>query len=64
MSELPVVWANYFSIAGFLFLAVVVWAIPRELIYKDAVDQSRWRDIRLWASVLITIQVPLYLIFN
>ena len=64
MSDLPLVWANYFSIAGFVFLLFLVWMIPKRLIYKDAVDMRPWRDIRIWATVLISIQITLYLIFN
>ena len=48
LSQLPVAWANYISIAGFLFLGGMVWLIPKSLIYTEAKDQSRWRDIRLW----------------
>ena len=62
--ELPVAWANYLSILGFLFLAVVVWVIPRKIIYQEAPDNSRWRDIRIWASVLITMQLILYAVFT
>ena len=54
-SSMPVAWANYISIGGFLFLAVVVWLIPRKLIYTEAADNAAWRDIRIWASVLITV---------
>ena len=64
MMELPAVWANYISIAGFLFLAVVVWSIPRHLIYLGAPDQAKWRDIRIWAMALIVFQVSLYLVFT
>lgn len=62
--ELPVAWANYISIAGFLFLGVIVWAIPKKLIYAEAKDNARWRDIRIWATVLIIVQVALYLTFT
>ena len=62
--ELPVAWANYISIAGFLFLGVIVWSIPKKLIYADAKDDARWRDIRIWATVLIIIQLILYLTFT
>lgn len=64
LSTLPVAWANYISIAGFLFLGVLVWLIPQRLIYAEAENQSRWRDIRIWASVLITLQLALYTIFT
>ena len=62
--ELPVAWANYISIAGFLFLGVLVWSIPRRLIFMDAKDEAPWRDIRIWATVLIIIQLILYLVFT
>lgn len=61
--DLPVEWANYISIVGFLFLGVLVWAIPKRLIYSGADDQAMWRDIRIWASVLIVIQLVLYVVF-
>ena len=63
MMDLPVVWANYISIVGFLFLGILVWVIPKRLIYTDASDQAKWRDIRVWATVLIGFQVTLYLVF-
>lgn len=64
LSQLPVAWANYISIAGFLFLGGMVWLIPKSLIYTEAKDQSRWRDIRLWATVLIAMQLAIYSIFT
>ena len=62
--SLDVVWANYLSMLGFVFLLVIVWLIPRRLIYAGAHDQARWRDIRIWATVLIGIQLTLYAVFN
>ena len=63
-ASMPVAWANYLSIAGFLLLALLVWLIPRKLIYTGAEDSARWRDIRIWASVLITLQLFLYALFD
>ena len=63
-AELPVVWANYVSISGFVLLSVLVWLIPKKLIYAQAPDQAKWRDIRLWASALILLQVTLYVLFQ
>jgi len=62
--DLPIAWANYISIAGFVFLGLLVWAIPKPLIYIDASDQAKWRDIRVWATVLIVFQVTLYMMFT
>ena len=63
MLYLPVMWANYASMGGFIFLAILVWLIPKKLIFAEAQDQSRWRDMRLWASALILLQLFIYSIF-
>ena len=64
LSTLPVAWANYLSIFGFLVLGALVWLIPKKIIFTEAPDQSRWRDMRLWASVLIAMQLALYTLFD
>ncbi len=64
LSTLPVAWANYLSILGFLVLGTLVWLIPKNVIFTEAPDQSRWRDMRLWASVLIAMQLALYTLFD
>jgi len=64
LSTLPVAWANYLSILGFLVLGTLVWLIPKKVIFTEAPDQSRWRDMRLWASVLIAMQLALYTLFD
>ncbi len=64
MMELPVAWANYLSIGGFAFLGVLVWLIPRRVIFTDATDSAPWRDIRWWATGLIALQLLLYATFT
>ena len=61
---LPTQWANYLSMLGFALLALLVWRIPKQLIYRNAPDESRWRDIRIWASALISVQLVLYATFT
>lgn len=36
LSTLPVAWANYLSILGFLVLGTLVWLIPRKIIFTEA----------------------------
>lgn len=64
LANLPLEWANYISIIGFLFLFALVWLIPKKAVYEDAPNQSRWRDIRLWATILIAFQLLIYAVFN
>jgi len=30
----------------------------------DAPDQSRWRDVRLWALALVVVQLGIYALFS
>ncbi|MEM7001363.1 MAG: hypothetical protein AAF529_11290 [Pseudomonadota bacterium] len=64
IEQLPVAWAYILSMLGFVFLGVIVWLIPKHLVMAQAPDQARWRDIRIWATVLICIQLTLYAVFN
>lgn len=65
MAELfPLWWANAFTIALFVAIAVGCWLVKPEAIFGDAPDQARWRDLRVWATALICIQVFIYYIFS
>jgi len=64
IANLPLAWANYLSILIFLCIFVLVWSIPKKVVFEDAPDQSRWRDIRVWATVLVAVQLFIYAVFN
>jgi hypothetical protein len=62
--ELPVVWANYISIALFLALGVGVWSIPESAVVPAEYEHQIWRDLRFWATGLILFQIALYAYFS
>ena len=64
MSTLPLVWANFVSMGLFALLAVLIWFVPRHAVMSESPDQRRWRDVRIWAIVLIGIQITIYLTFR
>ena len=57
-------WANVITVILFLLLAAGVWLIPKKRILADAPDKARWRDIRLWATALIAVQLMIYFVFS
>ncbi len=63
LTGLPLWWGKVIAVAFFLAIAVWAWRRPRSYIYKDAPDNHRWRDLRVWASVLMAIQTLIYLAF-
>ena len=62
--ELPVIWANYISIALFLVLGVGVWSIPKSAVAPEEYEGQSWRDLRVWATGLIVFQIVLYAYFT
>ncbi len=63
LESLPLVWAK---VAGTIFfLLVMLWALlrPREYVFRGAPDRKAWRDLRLWAAVVLLVQIILYIEF-
>jgi hypothetical protein len=63
LAGLPLWWGKVIAVAFFLAIAVWAWRRPRSYIYKDAPDNHGRRDLRVWASVLMAIQILIYLAF-
>lgn len=63
VQSLPVAWAQGLTMVMFLGLLLVCWVIPRTHVLADA-PPERWRDLRIWATVLIVLQLGLYRLFS
>jgi len=63
LSNISLVWGKIIAVIAFVGVAVWAWRRPRNFIFQGSPDSSRWRDLRLWASILIAIQIVIYLTF-
>jgi hypothetical protein len=61
---LPVWPAYVFSALLLVSLAVGSMLVPRDEVLRGAPDRACWRDIRLWAVVLVTVQLGIYWVFS
>ena len=61
LESLPVAWALPLSVLAFLVLLAIVWRLPRSIVLRGAPDDAPWRDLRLWATVLVCVQIGVYL---
>jgi len=59
----PLWYAKIGAAILFLIVLVVTWLIPFEFIMKGAPDRSGWRDLRIWATLLIAVQGVIYIFF-
>ena len=60
----PQVWASVITVVLFGGILIGTWWLRREVIFEDAPDQNSWRDLRIWATVLIFIQFCIYYVFT
>ena len=61
--SLPLWWAKVVTVVLFGGILVWVWFVPNSFIFRGAPDKKRWRDVRIWATVLMLIQIAIYLQF-
>ncbi len=62
--DLPLWWATAITFGLFFLIALGTWLVPRDQVLADAPDKSAWRDIRIWASCLIVVQLSIYWLFS
>ncbi len=64
LSKIPLFWAVI--ITGIIFVGIAIWAVlhPRKYIYEGAETKARWRDVRIWAVLLMAIQLAIYAVWG
>lgn len=64
LSRIPLYWGVIVSVV--IFIGIAVWAAinPRGYIYEGAESKARWRDLRIWAIVLMAIQITIHVIWG
>lgn len=64
LSKIPLFWAVI--ITGIILVGIAIWAAlhPRKYIYEGAETKARWRDVRIWAVLLMAIQLAIYAVWG
>lgn len=63
LTQLPMWVPRAGAMLVFVAVLALAWSLPERFIWNGAPDRSRWRDLRIWATLLTLIQGVLYLIF-
>lgn len=63
LQQLPVWYAKVCAAVLFVSIVALVWSLPKNFVYQGAPDRKRWRDLRIWATILILAQFILYAVF-
>ena len=64
VTSLPTALANTVTMVLFLILLGILWSFPKAHILKGAPDTRWWRDLRIWGTVLIFVQLGIYALFR
>jgi len=60
---LPIWFAKAGAVLIFGGVIAFTWTLPRDFLYLGAPDNARWRDLRVWATVLLAFQFLIYMVF-
>lgn len=63
LAKIPLFSAKIITVIIYFLLAFWILRRPRDFILQGAPNRKGWRDLRLWAFILIGFQIALYLMF-
>lgn len=63
LESIPLFWGKIIAIVFFLGMIIWAWFRPHSFIFHEAPNACFWRDLRIWASIFLGIQVFLYVVF-
>jgi hypothetical protein len=63
LKSIPLFWGKIIAVVLFAGIVIWAWFRPKEYIYKEAPDKHWWRDLRIWTTVLLGLQIIIYLSF-
>lgn len=64
LNGLPMSVALGCTMALYAAALVWVWSLRREFVYRGTPDQKWWRDLRLWATLVVLPYVAVYLLLG
>jgi hypothetical protein len=60
LDSLPMWVAQACAISLFVLAGLFAWCLPRRFVYLGAPDHARWRDLRIWATLVLVPYVLIY----
>ena len=64
VGSLPMSAAMVCAIGLYAVAVLWVWGLRRELVFRGAPDKKRWRDLRIWATLVVIPYVAVYLLWG
>jgi len=64
LGSLPMGVAMVCALGLYAIAVVWVWTLPREFVFRGAVNEKPWRDLRIWATLVVIPYVVVYLLLG
>lgn len=64
LGTIPMSVAMACAIGLFLVALLWTWLIKRDFIYRGSPDQAWWRDLRIWATLVVIPYITVYLLLG
>ena len=61
---IPLYWGVIIAVTGYVIMIIWTWFRPKEFIMDGAPDRKRWRDLRIWATLTMAVQIAIYLLYG
>ncbi len=61
LDSLPMWMAKASAVALFVIAGIWVVCLRRNFVYLGALDDARWRDLRIWAVFLLVVYASVYI---
>lgn len=61
LAGVPLSIAKLVTISLFVGAGIWVFSLRREFVYLGAPDQAKWRDLRVWAGIVLVPYILVYL---
>ncbi len=64
LASLPMGIAMACALGLYVVALLWVWTLKKEFVFLGAPDKSRWRDLRVWATLVVIPYVIVYVLLG
>ena len=64
LGSLPMSVAVACAVGLYVVATIWVWTLRRDFVFRGAPDKRWWRDLRIWATIVVLPYVTVYLILG
>ena len=64
LGSLPMSVAMACTLGLYAIAVIWVWGLRKEFVFRGAPDMKKWRNLRIWATLVVIPYVAVYILFG